>query len=308
MADLVEVKVPDIGDFADVPVIEVLVSPGDEVALEDPLVTLESDKATMDIPAPRAGTVAEVKVVGGRHRLRGLADPAARAGGSGRRRARCGRPGRRRGAGRGGGRLGAGARRGRPRAGRGARRRAGRLHGGLPRRRSRSAGGADRPRRDARRRVPERGLHPLQGPAARRARARRVRGAERFRRLLRAPGDRHRRDARLEGRCGGEADGGARRAGAPAQGRGDPRRRAAHRPERHHRADGRRRDDRGLRALHHRGGLEPRLAARSARRRARHGLHGRAGRSPPSPSACSSSAAGSSAWRWPPSTTRSAPR
>jgi dihydrolipoamide dehydrogenase len=65
MADLVEVKVPDIGDFADVPIIEVLVSAGDEVALEDPLVTLESDKATMDIPAPQAGTVAEVKVVVG---------------------------------------------------------------------------------------------------------------------------------------------------------------------------------------------------------------------------------------------------
>ena len=65
MADLVEVKVPDIGDFADVPVIEVLVAPGDEVALEDPLVTLESDKATMDIPAPRAGTVAELKVAVG---------------------------------------------------------------------------------------------------------------------------------------------------------------------------------------------------------------------------------------------------
>jgi dihydrolipoamide dehydrogenase len=65
MADLVEVKVPDIGDFADVPIIEVLVSPGDDVAAEDPLVTLESDKATMDIPAPRAGTVAELKVTVG---------------------------------------------------------------------------------------------------------------------------------------------------------------------------------------------------------------------------------------------------
>ena len=65
MADLVEVKVPDIGDFADVPVIEVLVSPGDDVSAEDPLVTLESDKATMDIPAPRAGTVAELKVAVG---------------------------------------------------------------------------------------------------------------------------------------------------------------------------------------------------------------------------------------------------
>ena len=52
-----EVKVPDIGDFADVPVIEILVSVGDEVAAEDPLVTLESDKATMDVPAPFAGVV-----------------------------------------------------------------------------------------------------------------------------------------------------------------------------------------------------------------------------------------------------------
>jgi dihydrolipoamide dehydrogenase len=59
---VVEVKVPDIGDFGDVPVIEVLVGPGDTVAVEDPLVTLESDKATMDVPAPFAGTVAELKV------------------------------------------------------------------------------------------------------------------------------------------------------------------------------------------------------------------------------------------------------
>jgi dihydrolipoyl dehydrogenase len=62
MADLVEVKVPDIGDFADVPVIEVLVSEGDTVAQEDPLITLESDKATMDVPAPAAGTISELKV------------------------------------------------------------------------------------------------------------------------------------------------------------------------------------------------------------------------------------------------------
>ncbi len=57
-----EVKVPDIGDFRDVPVIEVLVKPGDTVQKEDSLVTLESDKATMDVPAPAAGTVREVKV------------------------------------------------------------------------------------------------------------------------------------------------------------------------------------------------------------------------------------------------------
>jgi dihydrolipoamide dehydrogenase len=57
-----EVKVPDIGDFADVPVIEVLVAAGDEVAAEDPLITLESDKATMEVPAPAAGKITELKV------------------------------------------------------------------------------------------------------------------------------------------------------------------------------------------------------------------------------------------------------
>jgi dihydrolipoamide dehydrogenase len=59
---MTEVRVPDIGDFTDVPVIEIHVSPGDEVAVEDPLVTLESDKATMDVPAPQAGTVAQLRV------------------------------------------------------------------------------------------------------------------------------------------------------------------------------------------------------------------------------------------------------
>jgi len=62
MAAATDVKVPDIGDFRDVPVIEVLVKPGDKVKAEDPLVTLESDKATMDVPAPTAGTVKEVTV------------------------------------------------------------------------------------------------------------------------------------------------------------------------------------------------------------------------------------------------------
>src|SRR5690242_3133468 len=57
-----EIKVPDIGDFKDVPVIEVMVKAGDQVKPEDPLVTLESDKATMDVPAPAAGTVKEMKV------------------------------------------------------------------------------------------------------------------------------------------------------------------------------------------------------------------------------------------------------
>ena len=56
----IDVNVPDIGDFKDVPVIEVLVKPGDTVKFDQPLVTLESDKATMDVPSPIAGTVADV--------------------------------------------------------------------------------------------------------------------------------------------------------------------------------------------------------------------------------------------------------
>ncbi len=62
MTTLQEVRVPDIGDFKDVPVIEVLVKPGDPVKAEDPLITLESDKATMDVPSPASGRVKEVKV------------------------------------------------------------------------------------------------------------------------------------------------------------------------------------------------------------------------------------------------------
>jgi len=59
---LISVKVPDIGDFTDVPVIEIHVAPGDTVAVDDPLVTLESDKATMDVPSPSAGVVKEILV------------------------------------------------------------------------------------------------------------------------------------------------------------------------------------------------------------------------------------------------------
>ncbi len=59
---LMEVTVPDIGDFTDVPVIGIMVAPGDIVAEEDPLIELESDKATMEVPAPAAGKVIEIKV------------------------------------------------------------------------------------------------------------------------------------------------------------------------------------------------------------------------------------------------------
>ena len=65
MAQVSEVLVPDIGDFSDVPIVELLVAPGDTVAEEDPLVVIESDKATMEVPAPFAGTVGELKVAVG---------------------------------------------------------------------------------------------------------------------------------------------------------------------------------------------------------------------------------------------------
>src|ERR1700745_3885129 len=70
---MTDVSVPDLGDFADVPVIEIHVAPGDVVSNEDPLVTLESDKATMDIPSPAAGTVRELRVKVGDQVSRGSA-------------------------------------------------------------------------------------------------------------------------------------------------------------------------------------------------------------------------------------------
>jgi dihydrolipoamide dehydrogenase len=62
MASTIEVKVPDIGDFKGVEIIEVHISAGDELKPEDPMITLESDKASMEVPAPRGGTVKEIKV------------------------------------------------------------------------------------------------------------------------------------------------------------------------------------------------------------------------------------------------------
>ncbi|KND57265.1 Dihydrolipoamide acetyltransferase component of pyruvate dehydrogenase complex [Candidatus Paraburkholderia schumanniana] len=67
MSQAIEVKVPDIGDFKDIPVIEVLVKVGDTVEPEQSLVTLESDKATMDVPSSAAGTVKEINVKVGDH-------------------------------------------------------------------------------------------------------------------------------------------------------------------------------------------------------------------------------------------------
>ena len=62
MSTIAEIRVPDIGDFKDVPVTEVLVKTGDAVQKEDPLITLESDKATMDVPAPQPGVVKDLRV------------------------------------------------------------------------------------------------------------------------------------------------------------------------------------------------------------------------------------------------------
>ncbi|AVZ80021.1 dihydrolipoyl dehydrogenase [Zoogloeaceae bacteirum Par-f-2] len=62
MSQIVDIKVPDIGDFSDVPIIELFVKPGDRIAVDDAVCTLESDKATMDVPASAAGVVREVLV------------------------------------------------------------------------------------------------------------------------------------------------------------------------------------------------------------------------------------------------------
>jgi len=62
VSNTIEIRVPDIGDFSDIPVIEILVSVGDQVKMEDSLVTLESDKATMEIPSPAAGVIREMKL------------------------------------------------------------------------------------------------------------------------------------------------------------------------------------------------------------------------------------------------------
>ncbi len=82
-----EIKVPDIGDFKDVPIIEVFVKPGDAVKAEDPLISLESDKATMDVPSPAAGTVKDLKVKVGDRVSQGkvilVLDAAAAADGNG---------------------------------------------------------------------------------------------------------------------------------------------------------------------------------------------------------------------------------
>ena len=75
MSNVIEVKVPDIGDFKDIPVIELLVKPGDRVEKETSLITLESDKATMEVPSPEAGVVQALQAQSRRQSLPGHGDP-----------------------------------------------------------------------------------------------------------------------------------------------------------------------------------------------------------------------------------------
>ena len=86
-----EVRVPDIGEFDSVDVIEVLVAPGDSVSVEQSLITLESDKATMEIPSPVAGVVVELAVEVGSHVSEGdlIARLELAAGARGRRASAC---------------------------------------------------------------------------------------------------------------------------------------------------------------------------------------------------------------------------
>jgi len=87
MSQTKDIPVPDIGDFDEVEVIEVLVSPGDTIAAEDSLITLESDKASMEIPAPEGGTVKELKIGVGDKVAQGevilTLEPAAESAGGG---------------------------------------------------------------------------------------------------------------------------------------------------------------------------------------------------------------------------------
>jgi pyruvate dehydrogenase E2 component (dihydrolipoamide acetyltransferase) len=62
MSETLDIVVPDIGDYKDVPIVEIFVNVGDSVAVDAPLVTVESEKATMEVPSPAAGTVREIKV------------------------------------------------------------------------------------------------------------------------------------------------------------------------------------------------------------------------------------------------------
>ncbi len=189
---LIDVKVPDIGDFKDVAVIEVLVKPGDAVKAEQSLITVESDKASMEIPSSHAGVVKELKVKLGDTVNEGAvilsleAEGAAAAAPAPQRRPQPQRPRqhphRRSAAPQAARFAGSGGPRMRhARAGRRARRLLGCVSLGRPRHEDR----ARRALPDARRRVPERRLHSVEGAAARRRGDGRSEALRRPRRLVR---------------------------------------------------------------------------------------------------------------------------
>ena len=189
--------VPDIGDYKDVPVIEVHVQAGATIKVDEPLLTLESDKATMEVPAAQSGTVREVKVKVGDRVSEGTRDRDPR----GPRIAAPAGAAADRGQGAGADRQAARRRRRRhPCRGAGARCRSRRLHRGVPGRGSRQEGGAGRALAESRRRLPQRRLHPLEGVAPRRQGHRRKPRHGRPRRHVRGAFDRPRQAARLEGR------------------------------------------------------------------------------------------------------------
>ena len=192
----IEVKVPDIGDFKDVPVITVFVKPGDDDREGRPAgrARVRQGDDGGSIARRRQGRIGLGQ--GRRQGRRGVRDPDAGSRGCG------GRAGFAR---RGPGAEGRGRGRGRARRGRGARLRPRRLHRRLPGGRPRQEGGADREGPVARRRLPQRRLHPVEGAAARRQGHLRGRGDGPLRREVRQAEGRRRRPARLEGERGQEA-------------------------------------------------------------------------------------------------------
>ncbi len=293
----IEVKVPDIGDFTDVPVIEVLVKPGDTVKVEDSLVTLESDKATMDVPAPAAGVVKSLAVKVGdkvsegallltlettakrrsaacRRRIGAAAPPRAAPAKAPPRQRNAAEPApsaptpaataparRRRISRRSRHRMPDGRHRLRPR----------RLQRRVPRRGPRPEDRADRALSDPRRRLPERRLHSLEGAAACGQGDRRSGRNGPLRRDFRQAGDRSRQAARLEGSGGRQA---YRRhlPGWPSSARSPSLPASARFVDAHHLEVSARRQEAGrqVRAMHHCRRLAGGEAAIHSRRPARH--------------------------------------
>ena len=308
-AALMEVKVPDIGDFDAVPVIEVLVAVGDEVARRGSAgrarVRQGDDGSAR---RRRRARSTDITVAVGDKVAEGSVSSRSRAAGR-RQRRQAGRPTRR------------------PRKRRSRRRRRRRpptcrtptsrsqvaVLGGGPGGYTAAFRAADlgldrrpdRPRRAARRRLPERRLHPVQGPAARRQGDDRGRRARRGRHRLRGAEDRRRQAARVQGRRRRAAHRRPRVARQAAQGPGRARHGRVHRRRTRSQVGD---TERRLRALHHRRGLRGRDAPVPARGRPRSSTPPARSRSTTSRSGCWSSAAASSAWRWRRSTTRSARR